>query len=142
MALQVVSLFLFILFFYHAACQGQCSMPNRTQISNLLNSSLLQDGYFLKQYNFSCLAVGNRLYTYRSASVVANIENPNGTEKTHQFEIECQSSFDSWNVSSQLRNTSLNALTLTTKYNCSRCNESDSDDNACIGKLIHALKMR
>lgn len=113
------------------SAEEECQKPDLNNITDSLNELLnAQQPNEVIRYQFTCLAAGWTYQLYRFASVVVTYQL-NATMVTSQFEFSCNNTVWQYN-STSFRDVLPNSINLTTREDCSECN--DVNKYACEGK--------
>ena len=133
-----------VLYSVSKAQDTECdTLPSDNRIEVIIRSFLSKDGENpnpmpnLLNVNYTCMAQGMSMGSYREVSVIVRYSESGSTE-SRQFDLQCitggggssgwQAIFGSFEPAPD------GFVSLETRTNCSQCRESANNDHDCVGK--------
>ena len=119
------------------------TLPSDNTIENNIIAFLSEDGENpnpnpnLLNVNYTCMAQGMSMDSYREVSVIVRYSESGSTE-LRQFDLQCITGgggSSGWQaISGSFEPAPDGFVSLETRTNCSQCRESANNDHDCVGK--------
>ena len=123
------------------------TLPSDNTIKNNILNFLAEDGETpnpmpnLLNVNYTCMAQGMSMGSYREVSVIVRYSESGSTE-SNQFDLQCVTGGggSGWQaISGSFEPAPDGFVSLETRTNCSQCRESANNDHDCVGKGLCSI---